>query len=229
MNVHACSFASAGFVHQQTLQRTAFTDVGFPCNRIHLHGDSILSDSFTDRFPQASESNRYGYFCFKPYFAEKVLSTIPRGDILLYLDVNDRPRLGIIEYVQSQFSNRADLNFLAAGTNYPNARHMSWYHRERLAPELLFSSSLICQPEAGALAVRNTPETRALLRAWFELTLVQALALFKQDDPKSRHDQETLYLLSRLNKSVQIESWFHFKLSGKGLRKYIDWEAFRHG
>jgi len=229
MNVHACSFASAGFVRQQALQSTAFIDAGFPCDRIHAHDDSILAGAFTDRLPQATESNRYGYFCFKPYFIEKVLSSIPYGDILLYLDVNDRPRPGIANYIGSQFSNRANLNLLAAGTNYPNARHMSRYHRECLEFELLLGSRLICQPEAGALAIRNTPESRALLRAWFELTLVQALALLKQDDTNSRHDQETLYLMSRLNKSVQIESWWYFKLTGKGIRKYIDWEAFRHG
>lgn len=229
MNVHACSFASSGFVRQQSLQSAAFADIGFPCERIQAHGASILEGSFADRVPQASESNRYGYFCFKPYFIERVLSSIPHGDILLYLDVNDRPCRGIDEYIQAQFTNRAGLNFLVAGTNYPNARHMSWYHRDRLASELLFSSRLICQPEAGALAVRNTPESRALLRAWFELTLVHALALLNRDDPASRHDQETLYLLSRLNKSVQIEPWWRFKLTGKGLRKYIDWEVFRNG
>ena len=229
MNIHACSFASLGFVRQQSLQRTAFADVGFPSDRIHAHGDSILAGLFADRVPQASESNRYGFFSFKPYFIEQVLSSIPQGDILLYLDVNDRPSRGIYEYIQAQFTNRGGLNLLVAGTNYPNARYLSWYHRERLAFELLISSLFTCQPEAGALAVRNTPESRALLRAWFELTLVHALALLNRDDPVSRWDQETLYLLSRMNKSVQIESWWRFKLTGKGLRKYIDWEVFRHG
>jgi len=229
MNVHTCSFASSGFVRQQGLQSAAFADIGFPRNRIYAHGVSILSSTFFDRFSQASELNRFGYYCFKPYFIEKVLSLIPRGDVLLYLDVNDCPLMGIIEYIQLKFTRQPKLNLLCAGTNYPNARHMSWYHHNRLAPELLLSSHLIFQPEAGALAVRNTEESRALLRAWFELTLVQALALLEKDDPESRGDQETLYLISRLNKSVQIESWLRYKLTGNGLRKFVDWEFFRHG
>lgn len=229
MNIHACSFASASFLRQQKLQHIAFNDVGFSENRIHAHNETILGETFAKLIPQANEKNRFGFFCFKPFFIEKVLSLIAEGDILLYLDVNDRPRPGIISYIQSRFSDQEGLNLLAAGTNYPNTRHMSWYHREHLAFELLFASKIICQPEAGALAIRNNPESRALLRAWFELTLMQSLSLFKRDDPRSRHDQETLFLISRLNKSVQIESWWSFKLTGKRLRKYIDWEVFRHG
>lgn len=229
MRLHACSFASASFSRQQKLQYIAFNNVGFSKDQIHIYDDSILGEEFTEKIPQANENNRYGFFCFKPYFIEKVLSSIAEGDILLYLDVNDCPRPGIIPYIQSRFSDQEWLNLLVTGTNYQNTRHMSWYHREHLAFELLLASRIICQPEAGALVVRNTSESRALLRAWFELTLMQALALSKHDDSRSRHDQETLYLMSRLNKSVHIESWWHFKLTGKGLREYIDWEAFRCG
>ena len=227
MNVHACSFASARFTRQQSLQSAALKDVGLAANRIHACGDDMLAGKFDEKVPQADESNRYGYFSFKPYLLEKVLLKIPYGDILMYLDVNDRPRCGIIEYVQMQFVSRTELNILSAGTNYLNARYMSWYHRENLAAELLVTSHFICQPEAGFVAIRNTKESQALLRVWFELTLVQALALMKRNDLASRHDQETLFLLSRLNKSVQVDSWWKFKLTGEGIRKYVDWEAFR--
>ena len=47
-------------------------------------------------------------------------------------------------------------------------------------------------------------------------------------DKNSRHDQETLFILSRLYKSIKLESWFLYKITGNGLRKFIKFEGLRN-
>ena len=91
----------------------------------------------------------------------------------------------------------------------------------------MLSSLLNCQPEAGALAIKNSKRSRSIIWTWYYLTLTQSYASDEFLDIKSRHDQETLFTLSRLYKSIKLESWFLYKLTGKGLRKYIDFESLR--
>ena len=92
----------------------------------------------------------------------------------------------------------------------------------------MISSLFNNQPEAGALAVRNSPRARAILSIWYNLTLINGYALNKSKDNNSRHDQETLFLLSRIYKSIKLESWLFYKIRGKGIRKYIDFESLRN-
>lgn len=228
MQLHACSFASGSFNIQQAAQRCAFIDVGISEQRIYCCGPSVLEGDFLSRFPGAGEDNRFAFYSFKPYFLERILTTLPRGDVLVYLDVNDRPTRGFPEYILKKFNSNRNLNIFVAGTNYPNNRHMSWYHRLNLAMELRLTSFFRAQPEAGFVAIRCTAESLALLRVWYELTSLHALGLFDSPDSRSRHDQETLFLISRMSKAVDIEPWLIYKLLGNGVRRFIDWEAFRN-
>ena len=112
-------------------------------------------------------------------------------------------------------------------SNYPNIKFLSKFHRSNFSNELLFSSLFNFQPEAEPF-LKNSETTRSILWSWYYLTLTQSYDLDKFPDPNLRqYDQETLFLLSRFIKQIKLESWFNYKLTGMGLRKYIKFEYFR--
>lgn len=227
-NIYVCLFASPGFKRQQDLQRRAFLEVGVPDHQIHVGGPEDLGDDFFQDLPYAAESNRFGHFSFKPYVLLKTLKNLQDEEVLLYLDANDRPKSGICAYAQNLMVREPTVNIIAASTNYPNARHTSWYHRQRSPAPLAWLSSFQYQPEAGGLVIRAGTESQGLMKVWYAMTVLHSHALLKREDSESRHDQETLFQLAQLNNSVKFESWWRHRLFGHGLRKYVDWEYFRN-
>ena len=83
------------------------------------------------------------------------------------------------------------------------------------------------QPEAGAIIIKNSYKTKSIIKAWYFLTLLQANEFSKNNRERTRHDQETLFIMSRIYNSIKLESWYKFKLTGQGLRNYIKFEYFR--
>lgn len=227
MEIHCCSFASESFESIQKSQLKQFLKVGFETNNIHLYNPKILSSHFYKLQPYASEENKFGWYTFKPFFILSILEEINEGDILFYLDVNDKPLYGIKNYLKKYFLQNKEINILGILSNYPNNKFLSRFHRSNFSNELLISSLFNFQPEAGVLSIKNSEKSRSILWSWYYLTLTQAYDLDKFFDIRSRHDQETLFILSRIYKSIRLESWFLYKLTGKGLRKYIDFEFFR--
>lgn len=227
MNIHCCSFASENFETKQKIQAKQFLKVGFETNRIHLYNPKKLNKNFYKFQPDASEENKFGWFTFKPFMILSVIEQIDEGDILLYLDVNDKPLYGIKNYLRNIFLQNKQIDILGILGNYPNSRFLSKFHRSNFSNELLLSSLFNFQPEAGVLSIKNSSKAKSLLWSWYYLTLTQAYELDKSFDIRSRHDQETLFLLSRIYKTIRLESWFLYKITGKGLRKYIDFEYFR--
>ena len=233
MNILCCSFASESFCEAQNRQKNSFLQSGFKSNQIYLYNQEKLGSDFFDSFPDASEKNKFGWFAFKPFFLISILNKIKKNDILLYLDVNDRPLRGIKDYIYDCFYKHKNLDILVPTTNYPNILFLSKYHKKNFSIELLISSIINFQPEAGALILKNSARTISILNAWYHLTLIQAYEIEKcigletNDKLKTRCDQETLFLLSRIYKSIKLESWFYYKLTGKGIRSFIEFEAFR--
>ncbi len=227
MNVHVGLFASENFKRQQQLQSEEFKKLGLPEAAIHLRSPNNLGDDFFRDIPYANETNRFGHFSFKPYFLENVLNGIPEGDLLFYLDANDKPLKGMQEYAIALMSNNDEINIVSAGTSYPNSAHYSWFHQQRSPLMLSLLSHIYRQPEAGALIIRNVAESRALMRTWYALTMLHSKALLKHGDLFSRHDQETLFQLATLNNSIRVESWIKHRILGTGLRRYIQWEFYR--
>ena len=227
MNIHCCSFASKSFTYSQKIQKKYFLKAGFSNENIHLFDPTKLSKEFYSLQPNASELNRFGWFSFKPYMLISILKELKNDDILFYLDTNDKPLYGLLNYLKKVFSKNKNLDLLAPLTNYPNLKYLSSFNRKNLSNELLISSLFNCQPEAGALAVRNSPKSRSILSSWYNLTLIQAYDLDESFAFYSRHDQESLYILSRIYKSIKLESWFKYKLTGKGLRRFIEFESLR--
>ena len=228
MKIYCCSFASESFVNRQKIQNKHFLKVGFKRENIYLFNPDKLDFNFFISYPNANEANRFGWYAFKPYIILSILEDLEEGDILFYLDVNDKPLNGIINYIKEFFKKNKNYDLLATLTNYPNLKFLSKFHKNSLSIELLISSLFNCQPEAGAIAIRNSPKARKILSIWYDLTLINAYELNKLKDKNTRHDQETLFILSRIFKSIKLESWFLYKLSGKGLRKYITFEGLRN-
>lgn len=227
MKIHVCSFASSSFLRQQKCQADAWINMGIEESRIHLLGPESLDSDFFADLPYAAESNKFGFYSFKPYFLLKVLNCVDENDVLIYLDVNDRPLIGFDAYISNQMRKRAELNLIAASTNYPNFRRLSWFHSMRMPLLTKISSVFLFQPEAGCLILRNNSETQKILRAWYALTTINSDAMMLQFDPESRLDQETLFFLSLINNSIKFESWYLYRIFKIGLRKYVDWEFYR--
>ena len=227
MNIHCCSFASRSFLRSQEIQKKYFRDLGFYDENIHLYNPDKLSKKFYEIQPSASEINKFGWFTFKPFFLVSILNKLENGDALFYLDVNDKPLSGIKSYIKETLKKNKNIDIFAPTTNYPNFKFLSKFHKSNLSPEILLSSIFNFQPEAGALLIRNSPRSRSLIWTWYNLTLIQSYELDKYNDRKSRHDQETLFLLSRIYKFIKFESWFLNKLTGRGMRKYIEFESLR--
>ncbi len=227
MNLHCCSFASDSFYEVQKKQKDRFLKLGFKPKEIHLYNPGKLGNQFFASFPKASEKNKFAWFAFKPFFLMSILRELNDDDILLYLDANDKPLLGLKNYVFKTFNRNKNIDLLVPSTNYPNFIFLSKFHKRNLSKELLFSSMVNCQPEAGALIIRNTIRSRLIINAWYDLTLIHAYELEKYKELNTRWDQETLFLLSRIYKSIKLESWFLYKLTGKGIRNFIEFESYR--
>ena len=227
MNIHCCSFASESFTTNQAIQKKFFIEVGFNSENIHLYNPNKLKKKFFEMQPNASEFNKFGWYSFKPFFILSILQKLNNEDILFYLDVNDKPLFGIKEYLLKSFFKKKDLDLLGILTNYPNLKYLSKFNKRNFSAELLLSSFFNFQPEAGAFAIKNSKKARSIVWTWYFLTLTQSYATDLSFDINSRHDQETFFILSRLYKSINLESWFRYKLTGKGLRKYIEFEGLR--
>ena len=229
MKIHITSFASESFKIQQEKQNQIFLKVGFVPEEIHLYEPQMLDDQFFKKQPDSFESNKFGWYSFKPYYLGMLLKKIDEGDILFFIDSNDKPKIGIKEYLMHQFKKNKNLEILCCSTNYPNIIYLSDFHKKILKLNLLLDSFVFCQPETGALGIRNTSLSRSIVRIWYELTLSNAFKLNSKLFLKnpSRPCQETMFILSRIYKSIKLESWYKFKLTGKGMRSFINFESLR--
>ncbi len=229
MGINVTSFASKSFEKQQKKQEEILLKIGFTSNEIHIFNPDKLNKEFFTFQPNACEKNKFGWYSFKPFFLGMVLKDLNEGDILLFLDVNDKPLLGIKDYIRNQFIKKKFIDILSCETNYQNFKYLSKFHKSNLSIPLLIDSFFACQPETGALAIRNSPKSRSIIRIWFELTLINSYKLnnFKYEDYPSRPCQETMFILSRIYRTIKFESWLKFKIGGKGMRAFIDFEALR--
>ena len=174
MKIYAVSFASEKFINSQMKQKESFINAGFSSSDIFIYGPEQLDIEFYNKYPNASESNSFGWFSFKPYLLMKILSKINDGDLLFYLDVNDKPLIGVKEYLENKFKKNKGLDILVPATNYPNIIFLSKFHKKNFSYELLFSCLTNMQPEAGALIIKNSYKTKGIINAWYCLTLLNA-------------------------------------------------------
>lgn len=227
--VYAVSFASEGFLQQQLKQRAHLLRAGFSNVNIISSGPKDLGSDFFSECPFASESNRFGYYSFKPYIIKSLLRRLPEHAILLYIDANDRPLPGLYDYIVEHFKSNPDIQALCPLTNYPNLFRVSRYHRYFMRLQQRINSLIFCQPETGLIIFRSTTEGRYLADCWYSLTLNLSHKLYNdKHDERSKHDQETFFLVSRLFRNIGLQSWFSWKFFKSGIRKYVEFEYFRN-
>ena len=106
--MHACSFASNSFLSKQKIQKDYFLRVGFLEENIHLFTPESLNSEFFKYFPDASETNKFGWYAFKPFLILSILQNLKDGEILFYLDVNDKPLNGLKDYIKGFFSSNTN-------------------------------------------------------------------------------------------------------------------------
>lgn len=228
MDIYFCSFASESFKRQQPLLKMQLIEIGVAKNKIFSFSPKNLRKNFYGDLPYADETNKFGHYSFKPYVLMMALRKIKLGDLLVYVDVNDCPLVGLLDYIHKVMDRDSTVNILSSSTNYFNIKYTSYFHRERFTRILWLLSSCIFQPEAGVIVFRNTLETRILVKLWYELTMLHSRQMILREDPKSRWDQETLFNLAVINNSIKFESWFLHKLFNIGLKTHIKWEYFRN-
>ena len=98
----------------------------------------MLNKKFYKNQPWASEVNRFGWFSFKPLFLVSILEELKDGEILFYLDVNDKPIVGIKNYIDGFFKKNNKIDILVPSTNYINFKYLSKFNKENFSLELLF-------------------------------------------------------------------------------------------
>ena len=114
------------------IQNQIFLKVGFSPEEIHLFEPKMLDDQFFKNQPDSFESNKFGWYSFKPYYLGMLLKKIDEGDILFFIDANDKPKKGIKEYLMQQFKKNNNLEILCCSTNYPNIIYLSDFHKKIL-------------------------------------------------------------------------------------------------
>lgn len=231
MELYFCSFASRNFEKTQERQKNFILKCGFEEKNILTCNTSIFDETYLKRIPGVIHDLNNGAnagFTFKPYFLNLLLNRLNDGDILMYMDVNDKPKKGIKEYMRFVFNKNPKLAIVVSGTNYPNIKYTSLFHRKSLSFEMIVSSNLFAQPEAGVILIKNCKISQEILRIWYEFTFINYLQTKNNNGPRDRYDQETLFILSRLYKSIKIESWLKYKLTGKGIRRFIDFESLKN-
>lgn len=174
-----------------------------------------------------SEQNKFGYFQFKPEVILEVLSDLSDGDILIYIDANDIPLIGLDEYIYGQLNNNK-YDIIVSSTNYLQRRMRHELGRLFFSPMFYFYSGFFVQPEAGCIAIRKTDYSILKVQKWYQYTRAIAYLNELKKDNKSRHDQEALtYVLLQTNFN-KAESWFGNKFTNRpNLRQFIIFEGNR--
>jgi len=144
-----------------------------------------------DAYPEHLYSSRgYGWWLWKPYLIDYILSIIDEGEYVMYLD-------STIECLK----NPKDL--IKEGENiklfHNGQRHVDW-----CKSETYYDMGVVCMPDqlqanAAIQIYRNTPETRAFVQEYFNLCsqLMLVNDEFNPDYQLSgfkghRHDQSIL-------------------------------------
>ena len=146
--IHFITFHSKYYHEQEHRLRSMITTL-FPETKYKSY-----DLDFEYRLTSYNESNRFGYFIFKPELILRYMDEINENDILIYLDTNDIPRDGLLEYVQERLaSNRYDL--IVSSTNYLQL-HMRHQKTSNFFSSLYtFITGMKLQPEAGCVVIKK--------------------------------------------------------------------------
>ena len=87
--------------------------------------------------------NKFGWYSFKPLFLVSILEELKDGEILFYLDVNDKPIVGIKNYIDCFFKKIIKIDILVPLTNHINFTYLSKFNKEIFLLSFFFLHFLI--------------------------------------------------------------------------------------
>jgi hypothetical protein len=153
----------------------------------------------------------YGYWLWKPYIINKMLSQMDNDDVVLYVDGRSHfigsKILWLEEFIDSAFDV---LVFELDGKKeieYTNNRTLKLLNLKSL--DILESN----QFAAGILLIRKTEASRELIKEWLkisinhhELFMDDLSSLENKDFRKHRHDQSVFSCLIKKSSTLKIKS-----------------------
>jgi hypothetical protein len=219
--IHFLTFYSQSFTKQEENLRTTL-EVLYPQ---YKYCAINLDDTYSGT--DHTEKNKFNYYSFKPELLLKYLQNVPLGDIIIYLDTNDLPQFGLVEYINDTMS-QLEIDLIVSTTNYfqKSMRHPKT--KEFLSATFYKVCGYMLQPEAGCIALKKTTTTTTKVANWLHYTQLIAQINREHPDKQSRHDQEALTYTLFQTRGNLVENWYCHKLFGTtGLRTYIKFEGNR--
>ena len=189
-------------------------------SHIHLYGKKDLSKSFVDKyFKILKNSVGGGYWLWKPYVIQDVLSKTNENDIILYLDagstLNIEGKNRLIEYFEMiEVSESSFLRFqIKEKEKYWTSKEVF----EELGIEINSEIGNSNQLAGGIIFIKNNYESKEFFKKFFDIVEKNPNLItdYYQDNQikgfkSPRHDQSILSILGKSINSIVLDDETYF-------------------
>lgn len=221
-----------------------FGERDFQLSKFRLSNQAILSDwfsriicldkiflleKFSDKIYYMENTRGYGYWFWKPYCILKTLQTIPKNEVLLYVDsgcsINYHGKEKFDRFLESIYDqDKIMLGFTMDMTKRWTKRDLYVYTN---TDSLNFHNGP--QTIGGINFWKHTDETLDFINQWFKLSLIEnliddseSLAKNYEEFIEHRHDQSILSLLvlKKLERFISVSKIpFYSDLNGQAIKE----------
>lgn len=227
MKIHFLTFASSNYKNTFTRIKTEAENCGF-FDTITCLNEFDLPINYRINHQINQQTRGYGYWIWKSYITHQLLSKIPDGDILVYIDagcsINSEGRKRFYDYIKLlTTSNCSNLSFQL---NYPEKQYtkgdlFKHFHLEE-NDEIINSGQLM----ATSFFMRKDRSSVNLIEKWFNIcheykNLVDDSPSSYPNDPifiKHSYDQSIFSVLRKLHGSIILGHETYFE----------NWDENRH-
>lgn len=227
MKIHFLTFASSNYKNTFTRIKTEAENCDF-FDTITCLDEFDLPISYRIKHQINEQTRGYGYWIWKSYITHQLISKIPEGDILVYIDagcsINSEGRKRFYDYIELLTnSNSSNLSFR---TNCPEKQYtkgdlFKYFHVEE-NDEIKNSAQLM----ATSFLMKKDRNSVDLTEKWF--TLCHEFKNLVDDSPSShpsdpifishRYDQSIFSILRKLHGSIILGHETYFE----------NWDENRH-
>lgn len=219
--IHFLTIFSEEYQLQELRLRKVITSL-FPEATYHTYN---LNEVYRDH--RFNASNKFGFFVFKPELIIQYLKQLNENDIVIYIDTNDIPKCGLVNYVKRKLSNE-QIDMLVSSTNYFQYKMRHKNSSDYYSSSYRLISGLHLQPEAGCIAIKKNNRSMGKTKLWLAHTRIVSSLNFEFNDKFSRHDQEALTYVLLETSGNHMDNWFWYRLlKRESLRKFIGFEENR--
>ena len=189
-------------------------------SHIHLYGKKDLSKSFVDKyFKILKNSVGGGYWLWKPYVIQDVLSKTNENDIILYLDagstLNIEGKNRLIEYFE--MIDVSESSFLRFQIKEKEKYWTSKEVFEELGIEIDSEIGNSNQLAGGIIFIKNNYESKEFFKKFFDIVEKNPNLItdYYQDNQikgfkSPRHDQSILSILGKSMNSIVLDDETYF-------------------